>query len=117
MNCPRWLGLEFGHGCPEKFDPLLSIKEPKSRAGPHEGTGPLLVIASRRSLGSSASQLQVICSLADYSLMFTTLDCMQADGLGISAYCWGKGVKKVSLHVSDPKETKQVLVFWRIDVQ
>ena len=34
-----------------------------------------------------------------------------------SAYCWGKGVKKVSLHVNDPKETKQVLVFWRIDVQ
>jgi hypothetical protein len=29
----------------------------------------------------------------------------------------GKGVKKVSLHVNDPKETKQVLVFWRIDVQ
>jgi hypothetical protein len=34
-----------------------------------------------------------------------------------SAYCWGKGIKKVSLHVNDPKETKQILVFWRIDVQ
>ena len=34
-----------------------------------------------------------------------------------TTYCWGKGIKKVSLHVNDPKETRQVLVFWRIDVQ
>ena len=38
-------------------------------------------------------------------------------GYTTSAYCWGKGVKKVSLHANDPKETKQILVFWRIDVQ
>src|SRR5215208_2995170 len=27
------------------------------------------------------------------------------NGYTTSAYCWGKGVKKVSLHINDPKET------------
>jgi hypothetical protein len=34
-----------------------------------------------------------------------------------TAYCWGKGVKKVSLHVADPKETNGPRVLWRIDLQ
>ena len=38
-------------------------------------------------------------------------------GNGTSAFCWGKGVKRVSLHVNDPKEPNRIIVLWRIDVQ
>jgi len=38
-------------------------------------------------------------------------------GNGTSAYCWGKGIKKISLHLSDSKQIEKAQVLWRIDAQ
>ena len=38
-------------------------------------------------------------------------------GNGTASFCWGKGVKKVSLHAADQQDPNSPKALWRIDAQ